>query len=143
MKAPPPILTTAGAIAAGLLSVFAALGYWNTTTEYNQRSPDAYRIGFQDSRFGKAAAIIPEDAAVGYATNLDFGTLKGSSAFFGAQYAMAPRVLVSVNSQHPYEFILANFDEVIDAEALAKENGWTVEKDFGAGLAVFRKEGGQ
>jgi len=143
MKAPPAILTTIGAIAVGLLSVFAALGYWNTTTDYNRRSPDPYRISFQDPRFSKAAAIIPEDAVVGYQSNLDFASLKGSTAFFGAQYAMTPRVLVDVNSKHPYEYVLANYDEVIDVDTIARQHGWKVEKDFGSGLAVFRKENGQ
>ncbi len=122
-----------------ILSLFAALDYWQITTRYNKAYPDVYRIGFQDARFREVVAAVPDDAVLGYISDADFATIRGSSAFFGAQYALTPRILVPYKSPHARDLILGNYSKKVDPAQVARKRGFELLKDFGAGVILFRK----
>ena len=86
------VLPAVGAVA--LLCLFAALEYYRATTVANKRSPDPYRIGYQERHFREAAEMLPADAVVGYISNAEFDSIPGAAAFFGAHWALAPRIVV-------------------------------------------------
>ena len=139
MKSRSPILIALGAGVTTLLVLFAAMDFWSRTQDYNRRSPDPYKIGFQEPRFRIAAAAIPEDAVLGYISNLDRDSLEGSTAFFGCQYALTPRILVPADSEFAREFVLGNFSDSTDPASFAAERGMSVVQDFGLGVVLFRK----
>lgn len=143
MKSRSSIPVLLGAIAVAVLSFFSVTDYWRFTTAYNEKNPDAYRIGFQAPRFRAVAAEVPPNAVLGYISNLDFNDLKGSTAFFGAQYALTPRILVPWGSEHATGLVLGNFSAEIDPESYAVSHGMRLVRNFGAGVFLFRKEQGE
>ena len=132
------VLTGVGLVA--ILSLFAALDYWHAVTSYNEEFPDPYRIGYQQPRFREAAKAIPVDAVVGYISNLEFGDIQGSAAFFGTQYALTPRIVMPFDSPQVQDLVVGNYSTKVDAADVARQNHMSVVKDFGAGVILFRKE---
>jgi len=134
-----PHLVAAAAGLVALLALFSAMDFWRATQDYNRTNPDPYRIGYQPRRFAKAAQETPEDAVLGYISDLDFGELHGSTAFFAAQYALTPRILVPWQSEFAKDLVLGSFARLPDVEQVAAENGLTVVRDLGEGVVLFRK----
>jgi len=130
----------AGAAVVAILSLSAALDYWQVITTYNEQYPDPYRIGFQGPRFRAAAAAIPVDAVIGYISNLEFSDIRGSVAFFGAQYALTPRILMAIGDSRAGDLVLGNYSTQVDAAQVARAHHLSVVKDFGAGVILFRRE---
>jgi len=143
MKSNSSIAVLLGAIAVAVLSFFSVTDYWRFATAYNEKNPDAYRIGFQEPRFRAVAAQVPPNAVLGYISNLGFNDLKGSTAFFGAQYGLTPRILVPWDSEYATGLVLGNFSTQIDPESYAASHGMVLVEDFGAGVILFRKEQGK
>ncbi|MCW5977496.1 MAG: hypothetical protein KIT09_05440 [Bryobacteraceae bacterium] len=131
--------------AVALLSLYSLLDLYQATKFYNQQQPDPYRIGYQAPRFAEAMKMLPPDAVVGYVSNLDFGEIRGSSAFFGAQFALAPRIVVPNDHPASGPLVLGNFSADVEtsdiSSRLAREQGLRVVRDFDAGVVLFRKEG--
>ena len=127
----------------GLLGCYAALDYYGRTRAANRKSPDFYRIGVQEPRFREIAKEFPEDAIVGYISDVDTDTVIGGTAFFGAQYVLTPRVLVDWDDPESGELVLGNFaDEAQLADTLsrlARDHGLRVVREFEAGVVLFRK----
>jgi hypothetical protein len=141
MKSRSPLLVGIGAGLVALLVLFAAMDFWRRTLDYNRRNPDPYKIGFQEPRFRKAAAELPDDAVLGYVSNLDRESLEGSTAFFGCQYALTPRILVPAESKLAPDLVLGNFSDFTDPASFAADHGMTLVKDFGLGVVLFRRGG--
>ena len=129
-----PVLIGVGAVA--VLSLFAAMEHYRTTALFNERRPDLYRIGFQEPRFREVLKDIPEDAVVGYVSDLPFEDIRGSTAFFGAQYALAPRIVV--DSDHPaaVDLVLGNFTP---AGERPEPEGMHVVREYDDGVILYRK----
>ena len=144
MKPRSPIVIGIGAGAAALLCLMAALEYYRSTTVYNEEFPDPYRIGFQEDRFREAGEMIPEDAVIGYISNEDIASVRGSAAYFGAQWALTPRIVVPHASQYVTDLVLGNFSANVETaeitSKIAREQNWQVVRDFDAGVVLFRKE---
>jgi hypothetical protein len=75
----------------------------------------------------------------GYLSDIPFHDVRGSTAFFGAQYALAPRILVPFPGRHRAGWVVGNFSQPLDYPTLAREHGLSIVKDLGRGLVVFRR----
>jgi hypothetical protein len=139
MKSRSPIVIAFGVGAVALLSLFAALDYYRVTIQTNEQRPDPYRIGYQEPRFREVIEMLPVDAVIGYLSDVEFETLQGAAAFFGAQYALAPRILVPHTSPHAKDLVLGNFSTDVEISAIAKEHRVHVVRSFEAGVVLFRK----
>ncbi len=130
-----------------LLSLFAAMEYYRRTSVRNEQQPDYYRIGFQEERFRQVAEMLPEEAVVGYVSNLNFDSVAGSAAFLGAQYVLAPRIIVGHQNPAATNYILGNFSAAVETSDMSSEfaraNNARVVRDFDAGVVLFRKEGAE
>lgn len=130
------------ALAVVIWLVFSAqLGLYEATVRFNKQNPDPYRISFQEPRFREAAAILPLEEPVGYTSNLELNELRGAAAFFGAQYALAPRILIPFPDERAGRFVLGNFSaevELADATSrLAREHNLKVVRAFDNGVVIF------
>jgi hypothetical protein len=125
-----------------LLSLSAVLDLYQGTAEHNAQQPDPFRIGYQEPRFREVAAQLPLDQPVGYVSNLAFPELRGSAAFFGAQYGLAPRILVPFDHPRAGPFTIGNFSadvELADITShLAREKGFRVIRALDSGVVLFR-----
>jgi hypothetical protein len=136
--------TAIGVGAAALLSLFAAMEYYRSTTVYNKQYPDPYRIGFQQERFREAAEMIPEDSVIGYISNEAFETVRGSAGYFGAQWALTPRIVVPHTSQYATDLVLGNFSAAVETAEITSRiessENMHVVRVLQSGVVLFRTE---
>jgi hypothetical protein len=132
-------------LAAGatvLLSLSALLDLYQATTAYNAKNPDPFRIGYQEPRFREVGSQLPLDEPVGYVSDLEFTELRGAAAFFGAQYALAPRILVPYDHPRAGRFTVGNFSAEVNlpdvTSRLAREKGLRVVRAWDNGVVLFR-----
>jgi hypothetical protein len=131
-------LVTGGVILAAALSLFGSIQYWDAETTYQHQSPDPYRVADQAVRLEAFRDSVPADAILGYLTDAPAEGTLASSMFFAAQYALAPRLLQKGDS---YDLVLGNFTKPADFASVGKQHGLRVERDFGNGVVLFRREG--
>lgn len=142
-----PTIVTIGAAAVALLAVFGTMDYYRIAQATNEQRADVYLIRHQGPRFRDAVAEIPEDAVVGYDTNLEVGGLQDDVAFRGTQYAIAPRLLRRVANREYGEYVIGNYTapDVIQNMILraATELDLELVKQFDGGVILYRKRAGQ
>jgi hypothetical protein len=59
--------------------------------------------------------------------------------FLGAQYILAPRVMVELDKHPNSPWVMGNFARPMDTADFAGKHGLTVVQDFGNGVVLFRK----
>lgn len=136
---PPAVLFAVAAVAA--VSLWASAGFYLSTSEFAAANPDRHGIARQQIRFREAAAVLPENTLVGYLSDLSLDEGRGNIAFFGAQYALAPRILVRFPGRYNPDWVVGNFSRPADYQALAAQHRLVVVKDLGKGLIIFRRQG--
>lgn len=133
---PSSVLLAVAAVAT--LSLWGALDFYRAVSTFAAANPDRHGIAAAGDRFRPAEAILPEAAVVGYLSDVPFGDIRGSTAFFGAQYALAPRVLVHFPARRKVRWVVGNFSRPVNYQELVQSHGLEIARDFGRGLIVFR-----
>jgi hypothetical protein len=126
-----------GTILAVVLSLWGAIEFIGLERSWNTEFHDPYLIAAQHQRFEGVRQLIPADAVVSYASDLQPGSVVWSAAFNGAQYVLAPRLL---EEGFKREWLLVNYSQPADFAALGQQHGFRIELDFGGGVLVMRKE---
>ena len=107
---------------------------------YSAQFPDTYGGGSAQVRFEPLVARIPANAELGYITDLDSGQAAYAPAFLAAQYAVAPRLLVAIDSQTRPEWAAGNFSKPQDFAVAGAAQGYAVEADLGNGVVLFHRK---
>jgi len=127
------------AAALALVSAWAAGGRNDLRTSYwawlKRLKPSA--VAQTEQRLRPAGAVLPRHGVVGYLSDEDSYTTPGMRRYYLTQYALAPLV---VSRSTRKEFVLGNFREPSKAAELARQNGLSLERDFGDGLMIFRRK---
>ncbi len=144
---PLPSVVVAGAVGAvALLVLFSSLAQYRLTASLNDGDPDSYHLQQQKPRFAAAVAGIPIDAVVGYVSDLDPESIAGGAAFYGAQYGIAPRLLVPYTDEHAKGFVIGSFSTTAkmtgETARLTGSGELELVRDTGSGVVLFRKPGG-
>lgn len=129
-----------GIAVAAALSLWGAIEYFAFENNYEKQARDPYQIGAQTARLEGLRAALPEKAELGYVTDLEPDSVAASNAFNAAVYALAPR-LVRPGAARPQ--VLGNFSHPIDYAAFGASRGLRVERDFGLGVILYRREKGK
>jgi hypothetical protein len=137
LRYPLRVLSGVGLVA--VLSLAASLEYYQTTTLSDRSSGDPYAVETQVQRLREAAALIPRGVVVGYVSDVPFDQVRGSAAFFGAQYALAPRLLVELPAREATDWVLGNFSKPADVVALEQRHQLKVVRDLGGGVLILRR----
>ena len=132
-----PLRVTFTVAVAAAVALWGAIEHFGFEAEYQKQNRDPYQIATQAARFEQARASIPEDALLGYLTDLELGSVAASAIFNGAQYTLAPRIL---HQDTVGDLVLGNFARPADFAALGRVHGLRVERDFQNGVVLFRKE---
>ena len=85
--------------------------------------------------------FTPENAILGYVTDVDDIQPLASAMLFSAQYTLAPRLLQKGAASR--DLVLGNFTKPADFAAFGQQRGLKLERDFGNGVILFRKEAHQ
>jgi hypothetical protein len=127
------IASVAAAVSLCLYGAFASLEF---ESAYQQQNADPYKVAQQLRRFEQVVANVSKDAELGYVTYAQPGSVVESAMFLGAQYALAPRLLIKGASKPQ---ILGNFSRPGDFAAFGKSQGLRLKQDFGNGVVLFVK----
>lgn len=135
MNYPPRVL--AGVAVAAALSMWGAVEYFGFETACQAQSRDPYHVAAQAERLAGIPALAPDDAILGYMTDLELGTPAAWAMFNAAQYALAPRILRQDTAPNR---VLGNFAHPADFGALGRQHSLSIERDFGNGIVLFRRD---
>jgi hypothetical protein len=138
-RAHVPFLVQAGVLATALLSLWGAFSYYDfeSSAQGQSQNRDPYMIAAQAERFAALREQVPQNAVLGYLSDAEPGTMVASTIFGSAQYALAPRLVHASTSD---EWVLGNFTRPVDFERVGAINGLRVERDFGNGVVLYRKQ---
>ncbi len=142
-KAPVPAYPLRVYVAAGailLFGFFATLNVLGFISDYNRSFNDPYQIAAQENRFRELKQALPPVPVFGYLSDAAPSDVKGQAMFFGAQYTLAPRVLVREEAVPRYEWEIANLTQPGAAAALGRMMGLRLVRDFGQGVVLYHKE---
>lgn len=137
MAAPSTSLVRAAVLIAAALAFLGAVQFWDAETAYERQSPDPYRIADQAVRLADLRAAVPPNAVLGYLADVPFEDTLGSSMYFAAQYQLAPRILERTEAA---DLVFGNFTRPADFAALGRARGLLLQRDFGNGVVLFRRE---
>jgi hypothetical protein len=132
-----PMAAKAAVALAALLSLWGSFEYSGLESAYQQQFRDPYQVAAQFSRLERVQSAIPEKAVLGYLTDAVPGSVVGDAMFNGAQYVLAPRVL---QKGVAFDLVLGNFTKPGDFAAVGRAQGLGLERDFGNGVVLFRRE---
>lgn len=139
-KARYPFWLLAGISVVIALSLLAVFHAYQTAGLYSTWH-DPFLVNRQPERLADAARMLPPRAVVGYLSDLGFETTSGSAAYFGAQYALAPRLLTFRLDLANPEWVLGNFGRFQNFAALGAAHNLTLVRDFGNGVVLYRNRG--
>ena len=137
MAAEFPLKLKCSVAAAAVLSLWGVIGYFGFEAEYQKQNRDPYQIGALAARFEGVRSATPENAILGYITDMEPGSVLASAMFNGAQYVLAPRILQQGAAP---DWVLGNFARPADFAAAGSRHGLRIERDFSQGVVLFRKE---
>lgn len=126
-------------LAVCALGLFGAILNYSAAAKAAKES-DPYRIGAQKERFGAAQGRLPANAVVGYISDVPTADALGQAMFFGAQYALAPRLLVGAEAGTKPEWWIGSFSKPQDYAAAGAAQGLVLVEDLGQGVVLFRRE---
>jgi len=131
-----PAGVTAGLAAAVVLCLWGAVQSYSTEAAYQQANSDPYMVSMQFQRFAQVPEMVPRDAVMGYLSDAPSGVVD-TAMFDSAQYVLAPRIL---ERGAAHDWVLGNFTRPGDFHSVAQANGLRLERDFGNGAILFRRE---
>jgi len=131
-----PIRVYIGIGLATALCLWNFIQYQSARSQRNQTSPDPYMISAQLARYEGVRTALPRDAVMGYTSDLPAEDSRSTVLFLGAQYWLAPRILVDDDRR---EWVLGNFAAPADFAALGANRGLQMVRDFGNGVILYRR----
>jgi hypothetical protein len=135
-----PFRVIAGVLIAALIALAASLETAQFVRQYNREYKDPYQIKKQDARFQGLKAILPPDPVLGYVSDKQQSDPQGAAMFFGAQYALAPRILVREPGPRQNQYVIGNFTRLSDFSEVARLLGMKLKADLGDGVVLFERE---
>lgn len=119
------------------LSLAGVLDYYRMASD---SVPDRYGVTAEQERFREAAAWLPAGAVVGYLSDLPLDEPRGSAAFFAAQYALAPRILVELTAAADrVDWAVGNYSRPPDLGHVLSKYNLKLVRDCGRGVVLFRR----
>jgi hypothetical protein len=134
LRIPLPLLV--GVLATPVLAIWGATCYYDLEAAAQQQYRDPYMIAASAERFSGLRQAVPEDAVLGYLTDAAPGQT-ALTIFDTAQYALAPRLLATDTN---HRWVLGNFTKPLDFAAMGASHGLHLERDFGNGVVLYRKQ---
>src|SRR5437879_3551233 len=101
-----PSRVLAGIFLVAIIGLAGSIEHYTSVQDYARNYTDSYAIGQQDARFAGVKQALPAAVVVGYVSDLPQSDTRGQSMFFGAQYALAPHVLVRNANASKYDVIV-------------------------------------
>lgn len=131
------LLTGGGIFLSAALTMLGAFQYMDAETTRQSESRDVYKVGAQTARFAEFQTAVPQNAILGYITDVDDAQPIASAMLLSAQYTLVPRLLERGVLQ---DLVLGNFTHPADFVAFGQQRGLKLERDFGNGVILFKRD---
>ncbi len=128
----------AAVLAAALFSLAGVIHFNRFEDAYQQQFHDPYMVAAQFPRFESLREAVPENATLGCVSDLRENSPAYQAMYNSERYVLAPR-LVRPNANSAR--VLGNFARPADFAAFGRSQGLRLERDFGNGVVLFRREG--
>jgi hypothetical protein len=138
MKEPSSGLVLAACGAVVALALWSTLEFYGASEDMAGPSADVYKIGEQPARYEGVAAALPPTGIFGYVSDVSIRQTLGAVLYSGAQYALAPRLIVELHEQPHAEWVIGSFSKPLDMIQFGSRRGLTLVKDFGSGVVLYR-----
>jgi hypothetical protein len=128
-------------------AAIVALTLWSTTEFYGASedltgpNADVYKIGEQAERYQGVASALPATGVIGYVSDVPIRQTLGSVLYSGAQYTLAPRLIVEQYLQPNAEWVIGSFSKPLDMLEFGRKRGLALVKDYGSGVVLYRSQG--
>lgn len=136
-----PFTVSASVALVALVCLWGSFASYGFETAYQRQNSDPYMISQQFVRFepllSTVPSAVPEDATLGYLTDASPASTTGLAMTLGAQYVLAPRLIEKGATD---DRVIGNFTRPADFAALGQSYRLRLERDFGNGVVLFRKE---
>jgi hypothetical protein len=130
---------TAAVLAIAALTFYGALDNYRLVSQDSRAFDDPYKMNLAAARYQPVEAAAPPGVPLGYISDMTFDTPTGLSAFNGARYALAPRLVVHPSAKITPEYWIGNFSRQLDYKALGEPYDLELIKDLGQGVVLYRK----
>jgi len=137
MKPAPAGWMLGGSAVVAALALWGVLSFSTATEAMSTTAADVYRISDQQWRFQQVSEALPAHGIIGYVS--DQTGVQAQAMLLGAQYILAPRVLVELKNRPESPWVIGNFAKQLDIAEFGREHGIRPVRDFGAGVVLFRK----
>lgn len=131
----------AGVAALAAVAAYNALIQFGVTDQFATQLPDPYQVMGLQQRISRAADRVPLQERVVFFSDVSFAEVIGQAAFFGTQYAFAPRIVLRENAPAASQtrFWLGVFSKQENFMQIGADRGLVLEQDLGGYVVLYRK----
>lgn len=138
---PPAWWKLAAVAALGGVSLYNALIQYGLSERFASQFADPYNVMAMQARVASIQDRVPLTERVGYFSDVPFGLPAAQGAFFAAQYALAPRILVKEGAAEAKRarYWLGVFSKEHNFAQIGAERGLVMERDLGGYLIFYSR----
>lgn len=143
MQEPRALWRAAAVAALSIVAAYNAVIQFGYADAFAAQTRDPYNVLDMEAKVGRIADRIPVSDRVGYFSDVPFSAPAGQAAFFAAQYALAPRILLREDaaSAARARYWLAVFAREQDFAQAGAQRGLVLEQDLGGYVILYRRQG--
>src|SRR5271155_1929653 len=107
-KRPSMGLVMLACAAVAALALWSMVEFYGATEGLAGPEADVYKTGEQAARYQGIASALPATGIVGYLSDLPSSQTVGAVLYSGAQYTLAPRLIVEQRLQPNVEWVVGS-----------------------------------
>lgn len=141
-KEPRAWQRSAAVAALSVVAAYNAVIQFGYADAFAAQVRDPYNILEMEEKVSRIADLIPVAERVGYLSDVPSSVPAGQAAFFSAQYAFAPRLVVKEDAAggKNVRYWLAVFSRQQDFAEAGARRGLVLEKDLGGYVILYRRQ---
>ena len=128
--------------ALSVVAAYNAVIQFGYADAFASQVRDPYKVQEMEAKVNGIADQIPVTERVGYFSDVPFSVPAGQAAFFAAQYALAPRIVVKegAGGAAGARYWLGVFGREQDFAQAGAQRGLVLEKDLGGYVILYRRQ---
>jgi hypothetical protein len=141
-KDPRAFWQAAAVAALSVVASYNAVIQFGYADAFAAQTRDPYNVLEMEAKASRIADRIPVTEPVGYFSDAPFSAPAGQAAFFAAQYALAPRIVVrdDAGSAARARYWLGVFTREQDFAQAGAQRGLALEQDLGGYVILYRRQ---
>lgn len=132
----------AAVAALSVVAAYNAVIQFGYADAFASQVRDPYNVLEMEAKVSRIADQIPVTERVGYFSDVPLSAPAGQAAFFAAQYAFAPRIVIREDAAGAKQvrYWLAVFAREQDFAQAGAQRGLVLERDLGGYVILYRRQ---